>query len=199
MFVVPEDVWEIKKTPNRGMGVFARKPIKPWRVIGDYLGTVIRPEEEDDYEKKFGLYAMWLGDDVTLFPDPSKPGVHIVNHACVPNCFMYPYRGHILYVAIRPIRVGEELTVSYLLDPNDEHPCVCKCGHPTCRGSMHVGEYASELWSQFVLAVQGDAWVGRNLAFGSDLKPLEDYPTFVPEEPMYNHIIQTETERRLGM
>lgn len=190
MLLIPQNTWEIKQTLNRGKGVFARSDIEPWRVIGDYLGKIVRGEEEAQYDKKHdGLYGLWLGDDVTIFPDPAEVGVHLINHSCFPNCAMYPYRGHILYISIKKIFAGQELTVSYLLDPvGDDDYNLCFCGSKNCRGTMHVSKEISELWEKFVRERQGDYWLKRDIVFGRDLLPLQEYPDFVPEERIYRTI-----------
>jgi hypothetical protein len=44
-------------------------------------------------------------------------------------------RGHIMYFSRRPIVAGEELTVDYKYS-EELRPIVCRCGAPTCRGTM---------------------------------------------------------------
>ena len=61
------------------------------------------------------------------------------NHSCDPNLESRILKGHILYVSIRPIRKGEELTVDYLFGP-DEEKVACKCGAKRCRGTINLPE-----------------------------------------------------------
>lgn len=37
MFLIKDDFWQIKKTKEKGLGVFARKAIKKGTIVGDYL------------------------------------------------------------------------------------------------------------------------------------------------------------------
>ena len=41
MFLLKDTDWEIKKTKEKGLGVFAKKEIKAGTVISDYLGKII--------------------------------------------------------------------------------------------------------------------------------------------------------------
>jgi SET domain-containing protein len=49
------------------------------------------------------------------------------------------FKGHILYMSLRPIRPGEELTVDYLFPDNIED-VPCKCGSKKCRGRINIKE-----------------------------------------------------------
>ena len=65
-----------------------------------------------------------------------------VNHSCAPNCEAVDERKRIYIEAIRDIVPGEELTYDYQYerdgteDEKWEKIYVCKCGAPTCRGTI---------------------------------------------------------------
>jgi uncharacterized protein len=154
MFLLSNDYWEIKKTEHKGRGVFAKKDIPAGVVIGDYLGKLVHDNEEEKHnENHNGLYTLYYTEDVSIIPDADDPGVHLINHSCEPNTFMYSYKTHTLYFALRHIFKGEELTVSYLLPPIDDDckPCedVCKCGSELCTGTMHLSEKVYDDWNAF--------------------------------------------------
>jgi SET domain-containing protein len=46
-------------------------------------------------------------------------------------------RGHILYMSVRKIRKGEELTVDYHF-AKDVEDIPCKCGAERCRGTINL-------------------------------------------------------------
>jgi SET domain-containing protein len=46
-------------------------------------------------------------------------------------------KGHILYMSLRAIRKGEELTVDYNYDDTDEI-VRCACGARSCRGTINL-------------------------------------------------------------
>ena len=119
---------KIKKTSQKGRGVFAKKDIAPGTVIGDYLGKIILNREID--EKTQGLYDMRINDFFSILPDPKKEGVHLTNHSCEPNLGMYEIGIHTIFFALRKIFKGEELLVSYYLGPPEKktcNPCTHEC------------------------------------------------------------------------
>lgn len=188
MFLVSDDVWQIKQTSKKGRGVFARKHIPAGTIIGDYLGKVIRTAEYDVDNDKDGLYLMYLTDQASIYPDVTTPDIHLINHACNPNCWMYIYHGHTLFFALRIIDPGEELTISYLLSPKDEScdPCthICLCQSEFCTGSMHLPNDTYELWRAFQKKEKNKTRMAKFI-FGKKLPKLSLYPTLVPISPIY--------------
>src|ERR1035437_4362700 len=139
MILLLDKYWEIKNTKNKGRGIFAKIDIPQGLIIGDYIGKVIHPKDAVVDEENF--YLMYYHDTAAISPDLKQPGIHLLNHSCVPNAWLYIYKGHTLAFALKKISKGEELTIPYLLSPIDEFcaPClhVCKCGDLQCTGTMH--------------------------------------------------------------
>ena len=63
-------------------------------------------------------------------------GTHYINHSCSPNAFMKILYDHILFIALRDIEPGEEITIDYeqTLHSDDKR---CICGASTCRGTIN--------------------------------------------------------------
>ena len=65
-----------------------------------------------------------------------------INHSCAPNCEAINDKQRIYIEAIRDIAEGDELTYDYAYerdgteDEEWENLYVCKCGAPTCRGTI---------------------------------------------------------------
>ncbi len=189
MILFPQDFWEIKTTKNKGQGIFAKKDIPAGVVIGDYIGKVIRTATENTIEGDEGLYLMYYHDYASIYPvDIKKPGVHLINHSCVPNAWMYIYHGHTLFFTLRKIFKGEELTISYLLSPKDEfcNPCrhKCLCGEKICTGTMHLTQERFEKWRQFS-DKQAKLTKKHRITYGKVLKNFESYPENIPDSPIY--------------
>jgi hypothetical protein len=53
------------------------------------------------------------------------------NHSCEPNIGV---QGQIVFVAMRDIAAGEELTHDWATTDDDEYEMACNCGTPSCRG-----------------------------------------------------------------
>jgi uncharacterized protein len=189
MFLIPDDSWEVKKTIKKGRGLFARTDIVPGTIIGDYLGKIVSPAEENEIDEKDNFYLMYYHDRASIFPDLKKPGIHLLNHSCTPNTWMYTYKGHTLFFTLRKIFRGEELTVNYLLSPQDDSctPCthLCFCEGVICHQTMHLGNKKYERWSAFH-DKQMKRTKPERIRYGKDLPPLSSYPTSFPDEAIYD-------------
>ncbi|MBI3341600.1 SET domain-containing protein [Candidatus Curtissbacteria bacterium] len=178
MFLIKNDFWEIKKTEHKGLGVFAKKEIVAGTIIGDYLGKVVKTAQHDLQKDKGEIYLMYYTDEASIYPDLKKPGTHLLNHSCQPNCWIYIYQGHTLFFTLREIKPGEELTISYLLDPKDEtcNPCVhdCKCASKLCTGTMHTSKEKYGKWQKFQNSQKKTKI--KKVAFGKNLPKLTSYP-----------------------
>jgi len=191
MFLIPQDFWQVKKTAHKGLGVFAAKKLTKGTVIGDYLGTVIKTSDYDFTLDQNGLFLMYYSDAASIYPDLSVPGIHLINHSCLPNCWIYNLNGHTLFFALRNIQVDEELTVSYLLSPKSKYcnPCrhICKCQSKNCTGSMHLSPEKFTIWQTFQ-----DKHVKKTrkagVVYGQTLPPLPKYPKSIPLNPVYARI-----------
>jgi uncharacterized protein len=62
-------------------------------------------------------------------------GAEIINHSCDPNLISRIMKGHILYMSLRPIKPGEELTIDYNLEKGTGNN-KCECGAENCRGTL---------------------------------------------------------------
>lgn len=188
MFLLKDDYWQIKKTKEKGYGVFAKKKINAGTIIGDYLGRVVKIAQYDLDNDKKGLYLMYFTDQASIYPNLKKPGIHLLNHSCTPNCWIYTYRGHTLFFALRNIEPGEELTISYLLSPNDGpcKPCAhtCRCGSKFCTGTMHLSKDKYERWQKFQNEEKKKTKTEK-FVFGKNLPKLTFYPKIIPNNPIY--------------
>ena len=189
MMLLTDDSWEVRKTSKKGRGIFAKKDIDAGLVIGDYIGRVIRTAEEETYEGDNGLYLMYYHDRASLYPtDIKAAGVHLINNSCTPNCWIYTYKGHTLFFAIRHIFAGEELTVPYLLSPLDKFcdPCphTCHCEGVICTKSMHMSQERYDKWDKFNDAQAKETKRAR-VRYGHELPKLASYPPAIPDDPIY--------------
>ena len=152
MFLIPEKFWEVRETNNKGRGVFAKKPIAQGTPIGDYVGKLVQLKDVDFDKEKEKLYLMYYDDESGIYPDLKKPGIHLLNHSCSPNCWIYKYKRYTLVFALKNITIGDELTISYLLPPkmdckNCTHTCFCSSRN--CTKSMHLSEEKYKKWRDF--------------------------------------------------
>lgn len=153
MFSIDKSYYQIKKTKQKGLGVFAKKEIKAKTIIGEYTGEKIEIEKYDLEKDKDGLYLMFLDDKYAIYPDLTKEDIHLINHSCEPNCWILNSAGKVYFFVLRDIKKGEELTISYLLPPKDEtcNPCThnCYCDSKKCTGTMHQSNENFTKWQKF--------------------------------------------------
>jgi hypothetical protein len=203
MFLLPDDAWEMRgrafsanDAEKHNRGIFATKRIGAGTVVGDYLGLLIPNELEDAYETGQDLYLMYYDERVSIWPDQTRPGVHVVNHSCEPNVGITTYRGHSLYFALRAIHPDEELLVSYLLGPIDDEcaPCqhACWCRARSCTGTMHLPIDRYVAWSRFDERERARSRDAPVEAY-QQLQPLDRYPTRIPDRGF--HAIYGSVER----
>lgn len=130
---------EIRKSSIDRKGVFAKKLIKKGEVFLILGGFVITEEEYKNFLKTnfkdIGQYAIKVADGFYLVSrkienmDPEKDD--FLNHSCNPNA---GYKGHLLIVAIRGIKPGEEIAYDYAMTDCDEDDYFkCHCGEKNCR------------------------------------------------------------------
>ena len=116
MILLGQGSTQIKETARTGRGLYTEIDLKAGTAIGDYIGKVVRTAEFVTNEDDVGLYLMYYHDQASIYPNDLKGnGIHLINHSCTPNSWLFSYRGHTLFFTLRRIFPGEELTVSYLL------------------------------------------------------------------------------------
>jgi hypothetical protein len=102
---------------------------------------------------------------------------------------MYTYRGHTLFFTLRKIFPGEELTINYLLSPQDDAcaPCthLCACQGVICHQTMHLSPRRYETWSAFHNEEMTRTRPER-IRYGQNLPPLPSYPKAPPDHPVYD-------------
>jgi hypothetical protein len=189
MFLLSKSSYVLRTVPKKGRAVFALRDIPAGTIIGDYVGVVKRIDEED--EIKTGLYTIGLTEKTDVLADPKKVGIHLINHSCMPNCGMAPVaEGHTVYVAVRRIFNGEELTVDYLMSPPDDEttlcPHTCHCGTLFCRGTMHTSFRISEEWDDYYKKKQKRYYRARLGTYGAELAPLSKYPKQISDNSLWD-------------
>jgi hypothetical protein len=121
-------------------GIYAGEPIPPRKKVIEYTGERIsRRETKRRAELRQLTYMFTLDTYWTLDGAVGGSGAQYINHSCDPNLVARIVKGHIIYVSLRPIRQGEELTIDYHFDKEVEK-VPCRCGSLKCRGTINVTE-----------------------------------------------------------
>jgi len=127
---------EIKKSAIEGKGCFAVTTFKRARRIAEYTGERITNAEAKRRSLRRKLRICEIDAHWSLDGSRGGNGTHYINHSCAPNAFMKILYGHILFIALRDISPGEEITIDYesTLHSNKKR---CVCGAPSCRGTIN--------------------------------------------------------------
>jgi hypothetical protein len=131
-------------------GVFAKERIPAQRNVIEYVGELVNPIEA--YRRTKGateIYTFALDEFWRIDGSVGGSGAELINHSCDPNMRWHRSGKRVLCRSVRPIQVGEELTLDYRFSP--KAPKVrCRCGSPKCRGTINrIGDGKSNSRSKF--------------------------------------------------
>jgi SET domain-containing protein len=126
----------IRDSRIHGKGCFATKSFIGRRKIAEYAGERITNSEANRRAKRKTLRICAINNRWSLDGSRGGNGTHYINHSCEPNAFMQILYNHILFIALRDIGPGEEITIDYetTLHSNKKR-CVCRA--PSCRGTIN--------------------------------------------------------------
>jgi uncharacterized protein len=96
-----------------GLGLFATKVIKRAAYIATYRGRRLSAEEAERRERQGAKYMFELNSRWTIDGSPRWNVARYMNHSCWPNAKPVIRRGQIVFVALRCIAPGEEITYNY--------------------------------------------------------------------------------------
>jgi SET domain-containing protein len=142
---------EVRESAIQGRGVFALRPIPAGTRIIEYAGEVISDDEadrryDDRNMDRHHTFLFSLDDGRCIDAAVGGNEARFINHSCAPNCQALETDGRIWIESIGPIEPGEELTYDYAYARSEcdealEALYVCRCGAPSCRGTiLAVGE-----------------------------------------------------------
>ena len=125
----------IRKSKIHRFGVYAEERIPANRKVIEYTGERLNRAEtkrrgEGEYTYLFTLDKYWTLDGAF-----GGSGAEIINHSCEPNVVSRIMKGHIIYMSLRTIEAGEEITVDYNFEYVGDRTS-CACGTGSCRSVM---------------------------------------------------------------
>jgi SET domain-containing protein len=132
---------EVRQSPIHGRGLFAIEEIGKDEIVAVKGGHIITRAQLADINSRLGPVEIQVDDDLFVAPVTSEErdgSMLYSNHSCDPNLGL---RGNIVFVAMRDIRSGEELTHDWCMTDNDTYEVECKCGSPICRGMLRGNDW----------------------------------------------------------
>ena len=139
--------YRVRSSGIHGKGVYATRRIRKGTRIIEYLGDRSTDEERDDrYEAKGQddghTFLFVVSDRIVIDAGVGGNDARFINHHCAPNCDTVIENDRVFIEAVRTIEPGEELGYEYGLtwestdDLEELKNYACRCGAPTCRGTM---------------------------------------------------------------
>jgi hypothetical protein len=125
---------KVKKSPIHGNGLFAVEPINKGEVVCIKGGYVFDRRTLNKLKDSVGPAEIQIADDLyigTVRRGENAGGMIFSNHSCDPNIGV---QGQIVFVAMRHIAGGEELTHDWAMTDDDDYELKCNCASGKCRG-----------------------------------------------------------------
>lgn len=129
----------IRASKIHRFGIYAEEAIPKNRKVIEYTGERVNRKEAKKRGEGEHTYLFTLDKYWTLDGAVGGSGAEMINHCCEPNLISRIMKGHIIYMSLRDIRPGEELTIDYHFDKKVEK-VPCKCGAAKCRGTINLLE-----------------------------------------------------------
>ncbi len=128
---------EIRYSPIHRYGVYAGEHIPAKRKVIEYTGERCNRRETKRRAARPLNYIFTLNQYWSIDGSVGGSGAEFINHSCEPNLRAWIVKEHILYMSLREIKAGEELTVDYNFAKEVESvPCSCKTAN--CRGTINL-------------------------------------------------------------
>jgi hypothetical protein len=127
---------EKRMSAIHGRGLYARAMIRKGEISVVKGGYILTRAQRDEIGKELGPSETQVTEDLFIGPATmaQREGAMMhLNHSCEPNLGL---QGQIVYVALRDIDPGEELTIDYAMIDDEVYEMPCRCGASACRGTI---------------------------------------------------------------
>ena len=130
-YISPKAV--VKQSAIQGRGLFALEAIKKGEIVCIKGGHIFDRKTLREVQESLGPAEIQIAEDLFIGPltsDEREGSMIFSNHSCAPNIGV---QGQIIFVAMRDIEAGEELTHDWATTDDDDFEMECNCGAETCR------------------------------------------------------------------
>ena len=123
-------------SPIEGTGLFARAAIARGEIVAIKGGYIFDSATLGELEARLGPAEITVADGFHIGPRSGAErdgSMLFINHSCDPNIGV---QGQIVFVAMRDIAAGEELTHDWATTDDARYEMRCRCGASCCRGTI---------------------------------------------------------------
>jgi uncharacterized protein len=134
----------VRNSPIHGRGLFATGDFRPGEIVCVKGGHVFTRATLEKVAPILGPAEIQIADDLFIGPlevDEREGCMIFSNHSCEPNIGV---QGQIVFVALREIAAGEELTHDWATTDDDDYTLKCRCGASACRGTVTGQDWKRE-------------------------------------------------------
>ena len=121
---------EIRNSAVRGRGLFATGGFRTGEVVYVMGGYVFTRQPSESAGPLFQRNEIQIADNLFIGAIHPDDCMIASNHSCDPNTAV---QGQIIFVAMREIAAGEELTHDWATTHNAFYAIECRCGSAACR------------------------------------------------------------------
>src|SRR5262249_27361848 len=121
---------DVKPSPIHGRGIFALEAISAGEIVCVKGGHIFERQLLKDLNQLLGPAEIQIAENLFIGPldNESREGSMVfTNHSCNPNIGV---QGQIVFVAMRDITPGEELTHDWATTDDDAYEMECRCNEP---------------------------------------------------------------------
>jgi SET domain-containing protein len=126
----------VRESPIHGKGLFARAPIAAREIVAVKGGHIFTETEWVVRAQELGPAEIQISEDLFIAPariEQRDGAMLYLNHSCDPNVAI---QGQIVFVAMRDIAAGEELTHDWATTDDGDYEMECRCRCTGCRGTV---------------------------------------------------------------
>ncbi len=123
----------VQTSAIHGRGLFALERIARDEIVCVKGGHLFNGEVLRSMPAWYRAAEIQVAEDLFIGPlteDEREGSMIFSNHSCDPNIGV---RGQIVFVAMRDIAPGEELTHDWAMTDDDDYVMECRCGSARCR------------------------------------------------------------------
>lgn len=123
----------VKESSIEGRGLFAVQPIKKGEIVCIKGGYIFSRRTLLQVQVSLGPAEIQIAEDLFIGPlsaEEREGSMIFSNHSCDPNIGV---QGQVVFVAMRDIDAGEELTHDWATTDDDTYEMECNCGSKNCR------------------------------------------------------------------
>ena len=116
-----------------GTGLFALAPLAKDEIVCIKGGYVFNRQVLESMPGWFRAAEIQIAEDLFIGPlseDEREGDMIFSNHSCEPNLGV---QGQVVFVAMRDVVAGEELTHDWATTDDDDYEMECRCGAVNCR------------------------------------------------------------------